>query len=130
MGLYIPTARLRNLHTYKYSGADDSLISKYILGPYWNWLVSLFPTWIAPNTITLSGLALVGINCVSLLYLDPNLQCPASKLRPGYDSRGPKDVLATTPLMPRFGFPKDFNTSEGDESFCIPPWVFLTYVQA
>jgi ethanolaminephosphotransferase len=126
MGLYIPNSRVKNLHLYKYSGADDSLVSKYILGPYWNWLVSLFPTWIAPNTITLSGLLLVGLNFITLLSMDPNMQCAASKLRPGYDARGPNDLLATTPLLPRFGFPKDFKAGEGSASFCLPPWVYLT----
>ncbi|UZJ53887.1 hypothetical protein CBS101457_003207 [Exobasidium rhododendri] len=127
MGYYIPESRIRNLHTYKYSGADDSLVSKYILGPYWTWLVSLFPTWVAPNTITLSGLALVGLNVITLLLLDPGLQCPASKLRPGYDARGPDDILATKPLLPRFGFPKNVNMEEGSESFCLPPWVFFSW---
>lgn len=36
---------LKNLSKYKYSGVDKSLLSKYLLQPYWNWLVTLFPMW-------------------------------------------------------------------------------------
>ena len=43
----IPKARLQNLKKYKYSGVDLSLLSKYVLNPYWNWLVTLFPLWMA-----------------------------------------------------------------------------------
>lgn len=33
--------------------ANTSPLQKYILNPYWNWLVTLFPVTMAPNTITL-----------------------------------------------------------------------------
>lgn len=126
-GIYIPKSRVKNLHTYKYSGADDSLVSKYILGPYWNWLVSLFPTTIAPNTITVSGLALVGLNFLTLLAWDPTLNCGAAKLTPGYDARGPNDILPPTPLLARFGFPASvIAKQEGSGSACMPAWIFLT----
>lgn len=127
-GVYIPTARVKNLHTYKYSGADDSLVSKYILGPYWNWLVGLFPTSIAPNTITVSGLALVGLNFLTLLAWDPTLNCGAAKLTPGYDARGPNDILPPTPLLDRFGFPSSVIVKqEGSGMACLPAWIFLTW---
>jgi ethanolaminephosphotransferase len=127
MGRYIPPSRVKNLHTYKYSGADDSLVSKYILGPYWNWLVSLFPTSVAPNTITVSGLALVGLNFLTLLYWDPALNCGATKLVPGHDARAPGDLLMPSPLLPRFGFPASVVArQEGEQKACLPAWVFLT----
>lgn len=50
---YIPRSRRENLAKYKYSGADHSIVSKYLLSPYWNNLVKLFPKSVAPNMITL-----------------------------------------------------------------------------
>ncbi|KAJ3017568.1 hypothetical protein HKX48_003492 [Thoreauomyces humboldtii] len=68
------------LKNYKYSSVDKSVLSRYFLNPYWwNQLVKIFPLWFAPNLITLSGLALVGINIMMLLYYSPDLvePCPA-----------------------------------------------------
>lgn len=128
MGVYIPPSRIKNIHEYKYSGADDSLVSKYLLGPYWNWLVTLFPTSVAPNTITLSGLALVGMNFATLLFLDPGMDCGSSKLQPGYDARGVSDLLPPTPLLPRYGFPESvIETEVNHQHSCIPAWIFLTW---
>ncbi|KAI0095189.1 Choline/ethanolaminephosphotransferase [Irpex rosettiformis] len=71
---YIPQHALENLKKYQYKGVDRSLLSRYVLNPYWNWLVTLWPTWIAPNTITMSGLIMVIINFATLLYFDPVYQ--------------------------------------------------------
>lgn len=54
MGFFIPASREQNLRKYKYSGFDGSLLSKYVLTPYWSWLVELLPRWYAPNLVTLS----------------------------------------------------------------------------
>ena len=43
MGYFIPSSRSHNLRSYSYSGHDGSLLSKYILTPYWNNLVKIFP---------------------------------------------------------------------------------------
>lgn len=43
MTRYIPTEYRANLSKYKYSGVDESLVSKYVLGPYWTKLVTFFP---------------------------------------------------------------------------------------
>ena len=37
---------------YKYSGVDKSVVSKHVLGPFWTWLVTLFPMKVAPNTVS------------------------------------------------------------------------------
>lgn len=47
MTKYIPEESLKGLHLYKYGGVDKSLVSKYVLGPYWNNLVKIFPLWVA-----------------------------------------------------------------------------------
>ncbi|THH20505.1 hypothetical protein EW146_g856 [Bondarzewia mesenterica] len=68
---YIPQHALANLRNYSYKGVDKSLLSNYVLSPYWNWLVKLWPTWVAPNMITLCGLAIVIFNFATLIYYDP-----------------------------------------------------------
>ncbi|RKP22804.1 CDP-alcohol phosphatidyltransferase-domain-containing protein [Syncephalis pseudoplumigaleata] len=75
---YLSEAQLQNLHKYKYSGVDKSLVSKYILQPYWTRLVKLFPLWMAPNLITLLGFSCVVFNMLLVLYYDHDLsgQCP------------------------------------------------------
>jgi len=47
------------------------LLSNYVLNPFWNWFVTLWPEWVAPNMITLSGLAFVLLNFATLLFYDP-----------------------------------------------------------
>ena len=46
-------AHLAGVDQYKYSGMDKSVVSKHVLGPYWTWLVTLFPTNLAPNAVSL-----------------------------------------------------------------------------
>ncbi|KAG5728742.1 hypothetical protein E4T56_gene18606 [Termitomyces sp. T112] len=68
---YIPQHALDNLKRYAYEGIDKSIISRYVLNPYWTWLVTLFPLNIAPNAITLTGLIIVIINFLTMIYYDP-----------------------------------------------------------
>lgn len=82
---YIPRNRRQNLSKYKYSGEDHSIISRYVLTPYWNRLVTYFPMSMAPNLITLTGLGFVLINFGSLLIFEPSLECSA---KPTHVSRG------------------------------------------
>lgn len=142
---YLPASRRHNLQLYKYSGADHSFISRHVLTPYWNWLVSLFPLWVAPNTITLSGLALVGLNFATLLIVDPALQCGTdAKLDSAiYAAHNQGAVLAPRPIFGRFGFPSSVHPSEESRSLfgylfgnasdpaqgapsCLPNWVYYT----
>jgi len=73
---YIPQNALNNLNKYAYKGVDKSILSKYILNPYWNQLVKLWPKWVAPNTITLTGLSLVFMNFLTMVYYDPQFLTP------------------------------------------------------
>ncbi|KAG2351953.1 hypothetical protein BDR07DRAFT_1440508 [Suillus spraguei] len=59
---YLSLPALKNLKKYSYKGVDESLVSRYLLTPYWNWFIKLFPLTIAPNTITLLGLCIVAFN--------------------------------------------------------------------
>jgi ethanolaminephosphotransferase len=44
---YVPPERMVALRQYQYRGVDKSLVSNYIMQPYWTWLVTLFPRWMA-----------------------------------------------------------------------------------
>jgi hypothetical protein len=83
---YIPPSALYNLNKYSYRSVDKSVVSRYVLSPFWNWFVTLWPKWIAPNTvchffvrpfhlkfcqITLSGLCIVLCNFATMIYYDP-----------------------------------------------------------
>jgi ethanolaminephosphotransferase len=45
-------AHLAGLDQYKYSGVDKSIVSRHVLGHWWNWLVTLFPRTLAPNAVS------------------------------------------------------------------------------
>ena len=46
-----------NWRRFKYKGGDDSIVLKYITNPIYTKLVQLFPAWVAPNLITMTGLS-------------------------------------------------------------------------
>ena len=52
---YVAKEYYDNLRNYKYSSSDSSITYKYIISPLCNHLVKLFPKWMAPNVITVSG---------------------------------------------------------------------------
>ncbi|KAI9511889.1 Choline/ethanolaminephosphotransferase [Russula earlei] len=68
---YIPTHALAGLRNYRYKGVDKSFLSNYVLNPFWTWFVTLWPEWVAPNMITLTGLAIVLLNFATLSFYDP-----------------------------------------------------------
>eukprot|EP00158_Paraphelidium_tribonemae_P005070 Partr_v1_DN27141_c0_g2_i5_m15773 putative phosphotransferase 1 len=74
--MYIDPEKLPNLKLYKYSAVDKSQLSKYVLQPYWTWLVTWFPLTIAPNLITLMGFLCICANTATLIYYSPDLTTP------------------------------------------------------
>lgn len=48
---HIPPQFLENLEKYSYKGVDKSLLSRYVLSYYWNWLITFWPRYVAPNTV-------------------------------------------------------------------------------
>ena len=72
--------QLVNLEKYKYSCIDKSLLSIYVLQPYWNWAVTLFPLWMAPNLITMIGFSFMLGNYGILWLVNPTLKDPVSSL--------------------------------------------------
>ncbi|CAL9727911.1 cholinephosphotransferase 1 [Monosporozyma unispora] len=73
MGYFVPEKSLDNLKLYKYQSEDRSLLSNYVLRPYWRWFSQIFPLWMAPNLVTLCGLFFIIINVITTLYYDPTL---------------------------------------------------------
>ena len=72
MGFYVPSNKIANLSKYKYQSEDRSIISQKILKPFWNQFVKVFPHWLAPNVITLSGFAFILINIITCLIVSPD----------------------------------------------------------
>lgn len=78
--VYVRQERLPALKQYKYSSVDHSLVSKYILKPFYtNVVIKLFPLSMAPNLITLTGFMFVVANFLTLLWYNPTLDqdCPS-----------------------------------------------------
>ncbi|KAH3901379.1 diacylglycerol cholinephosphotransferase SCDLUD_002871 [Saccharomycodes ludwigii] len=73
MGYFVPHSKLANLKKYKYQGEDRSLISQYVLKPFWHQFVKIFPLWMAPNVVTLSGFGFIIVNLLTCLYYDTTL---------------------------------------------------------
>ncbi|GJN70117.1 sn-1,2-diacylglycerol cholinephosphotransferase [Purpureocillium lilacinum] len=67
---------LIHLKSYKYSSVDKSPVSKYILGPWWNFFVELLPLWLAPNMVTLLGFFFILGNIGLLIIYMPDLVGP------------------------------------------------------
>ncbi|PQE23319.1 hypothetical protein CJF32_00011383 [Rutstroemia sp. NJR-2017a WRK4] len=77
--VYVRQDALPNLRQYKYSGVDHSLLSRYVLKPFYtNFVIKCFPMSMAPNLITLTGFGFVIINILTLLWYNPTLDtdCP------------------------------------------------------
>ena len=77
--VYIRQDKLPKLNEYKYSGVDHSLVSRYILKPFYTHVViKCFPMWMAPNLITLTGFGFVVMNFLTMLWYSPTLDqdCP------------------------------------------------------
>ncbi|KAI1002227.1 hypothetical protein K3495_g5975 [Podosphaera aphanis] len=77
---YIRQSQLANLKNYKYAGVDHSLLSYYVLKPFYNnYVIKCFPMGMAPNLITLSGFGFVIVNVLTLFWYSPSLDqdCPS-----------------------------------------------------
>ncbi|KAJ8265880.1 hypothetical protein COCON_G00149790 [Conger conger] len=62
--------QLKRLEEHRYSSAGRSLLEPYMQG-YWEWLVARVPAWIAPNLITIVGLATNILTTLVLVYYCP-----------------------------------------------------------
>ncbi|XP_055685158.1 ethanolaminephosphotransferase 1 isoform X1 [Lutzomyia longipalpis] len=67
---YLSDAHLKGFERYKYSSVDTSLLSVYVMHPFWNWCVKFFPRWLAPNLITFTGFLLTVATFILIGYYD------------------------------------------------------------
>ena len=74
---YVSPEQLAGFDKYKYSAVDTNPLSLYVMHPFWNTVVKVFPTWLAPNLITFSGSLLVVFNFLLLAYFDPDFYASA-----------------------------------------------------
>eukprot|EP00243_Klebsormidium_subtile_P003053 TRINITY_DN16193_c0_g1_i1.p1 TRINITY_DN16193_c0_g1~~TRINITY_DN16193_c0_g1_i1.p1 ORF type:complete len:395 (+),score=78.98 TRINITY_DN16193_c0_g1_i1:329-1513(+) len=70
---YIGRHGLETLKRYKYSGVDKSPLAKYVFQPFWQRFVLLFPTWYAPNLITLTGFFFILLSSTISYFYTPFL---------------------------------------------------------
>lgn len=78
MGVFLRKSALPGLKNYKYSSVDHSLVSRYILKPFWTNFVKIFPLWLAPNLVTLIGFSFIVINFITMLWVNPGLDTVSS----------------------------------------------------
>lgn len=93
----LSAAQLRRLEEHRYSAAGVSLLEPP-LQVYWTWLLQWIPLWMAPNSITLLGLA---INLLTTLVLIS--YCPTATEEVGPTSRpaaeeGPPTAVPGAPI--------------------------------
>lgn len=67
----LTNAQLRNLDNHKYSASGNTLLDP-IFQVYWRWLVEKVPLWVAPNLLTVVGLALNVFTSTILMIYSPN----------------------------------------------------------
>ena len=70
-GPVLSSSQLKRLNDHKYSCTSSSLLEPY-LQPWWNWVVSQIPIWLAPNLITIMGLFVNIFTSIILIFLKPD----------------------------------------------------------
>ncbi|KLO08212.1 Choline/ethanolaminephosphotransferase [Schizopora paradoxa] len=73
---YFEPEALANVKFYRYSAVDKSLIYNHVLRHWADLAVKVFPMWVAPNVITLSGFGFIALNIVALSLYAPDLFGP------------------------------------------------------
>lgn len=63
-------SQLKRLKDHKYCSEGRS-ISEFIFQPFWNYVVTLMPLWLAPNLITILGLIVNVVTSVLILVYSP-----------------------------------------------------------
>ncbi|XP_046486177.1 cholinephosphotransferase 1 isoform X3 [Neodiprion pinetum] len=70
--------QLKRLNEHKYSCTSVSLMDPF-LQPWWNWLVSKVPLWLAPNAITVLGLTVNILTTLILVWYSPDAKIEAPR---------------------------------------------------
>ncbi|XP_063363203.1 ethanolaminephosphotransferase 1 [Cydia amplana] len=70
MGRFLSKENLEGFDKYKYNSIDTSVLSNYVMHPFWNWCVQFCPVWVAPNLLTFTGFLLTVLNFLLFSYYD------------------------------------------------------------
>jgi len=65
--------QIKQLQKHQYASDNNSILDPYFQ-PWWNYVVTLVPMWVAPNLITITGLAINMIAALLLIY-----HCPSAR---------------------------------------------------
>ena len=63
-------SQLKRLKAHKYCSEGRS-ISEFLFQPFWNYVVTLMPLWLAPNLITILGLIVNVFSSALILVYSP-----------------------------------------------------------
>ncbi|XP_020669855.3 ethanolaminephosphotransferase 1 isoform X2 [Pogona vitticeps] len=74
---YVSAEQLAGFDKYKYSAVDNNPLSLYVMHPFWNTVVKIFPMWLAPNLITFCGFLLLVFNFFLMAYFDRDFYASA-----------------------------------------------------
>ncbi|KPI96782.1 PREDICTED: ethanolaminephosphotransferase 1 [Papilio xuthus] len=70
MSRFLSKAQLEGFEKYKYNSVDTSILSNYVMHPFWDWCVQFCPVWVAPNLLTFTGFLLTVLNFLLFSYYD------------------------------------------------------------
>ena len=71
--LYLKPTQLQRLKEHKYAAKGSSL-SEVFMQPFWRWLVTKIPLWVAPNLLTFIGLVVNIATSLPVVILDYNAE--------------------------------------------------------
>ncbi|XP_033644987.1 ethanolaminephosphotransferase 1-like [Asterias rubens] len=83
--VYLTEKHLLGFDKYKYSAVDTSPVSIYIMHPFWNAVVKMFPEWVAPNLLTFVGFLILVLSFIILSIVDWSYKA-SSRLHPQYET--------------------------------------------
>lgn len=75
----LSNGQLKRLSEHTYSCENIGLLDPF-LQPFWNFLTSKTPLWLAPNLITVSGLLVNIVTTLILVYYSPDAKTEVSQL--------------------------------------------------
>ncbi|XP_072913146.1 ethanolaminephosphotransferase 1 isoform X2 [Hemitrygon akajei] len=90
---YVTEEQLAGFDKYKYSAVDTNPLSVYVMHPFWNSVVKILPTWLAPNLLTFCGFMLLVLNFCMLAYFDYDFYASD-----GVDGKQARRTNSSTPL--------------------------------
>ena len=118
---YLRREHLLGLDKYKYSCIDNSPLSRYVMHPFWNAIVNMYPMWLAPNVLTFVGFLCLIVNFMFFSFYDYSFY--------GYcfDRRLCSPEAAANASLRKLDFQMNlakFDHVPSDVCSCIPRWLW------